>query len=199
MKRNQRVIKRILKVNHAGEYGAIRIYKAQIFMASLFYKDLVPVLSDMLGHEINHCKIFKGHMVARRERPCLTMWLWSYGGFILGAITALMGRNMIMVCTEAVEDAVHKHMDEQINFLKSCDPLLMKDLQDIQTEELSHLKFAQDQVSHNIFTKFVSIAIGGCDRFNCLFIYARRFGVSQAQPRGYLVTILFSVEFLTIA
>ena len=157
MQQENLTIKRIIKVNHAGEYGAIRIYKAQIFLARYFYKDLLPHLEDMLSHEIDHCQKFQKLMVCRSQRPCLTMWLWSYGGALLGFCTGLLGRNMVMVCTEAVEDAVHKHMNDQVLFLERAeDDEVLTVIKDIQAEELQHLKFAQDRVSHNFFTKIVS-------------------------------------------
>ena len=61
----RRTIARILKVNHAGEHGAIRIYGAQIFVARFFYPDIVPKLQEMLGHEISHLNLFKADMDKR--------------------------------------------------------------------------------------------------------------------------------------
>jgi ubiquinone biosynthesis monooxygenase Coq7 len=73
-------IARILRVNHAGEYGAIRIYGAQISIAKRWYPDVVPALADMLGHEKQHCAAFFAAMPARDSRPCRVMSLWSLGG-----------------------------------------------------------------------------------------------------------------------
>jgi ubiquinone biosynthesis monooxygenase Coq7 len=63
-------IARIVRVNHAGEFGAIRIYAAQITVARRLYPDLVPALSEMLGHERIHCAAFFAAMPARNSRPC---------------------------------------------------------------------------------------------------------------------------------
>ena len=99
-------------------------------------------------------------MPERGARPCRAMWLWSAGGYLLGLMTALMGRNMVMVCTEAVEEAVHQHMDEQIAFLRSRDEKLKVLIEEIQVEERMHLDFARQRAKHDGFTKFISSLVG---------------------------------------
>src|SRR5688572_26382693 len=110
--RDALTIKRIVRVNHAGEYGAIRIYSAQIAIARRLWPDLVPALQEMLADEVRHCDKFHAAMPARQSRPCRIMQFWSFGGWALGTITALLGRNTIWICTAAVEEAVHRHLDE---------------------------------------------------------------------------------------
>lgn len=136
-------IRRILKVNHAGEYGAIRIYGAQIAVAGLFYPTIVATLSEIRSHEIEHCRLFRAAMPARAARPCRVMAFWSLGGFVLGFVTALLGERMIWICTEAVESAVHRHLDDQLAFLDGRDRELKALIASIQEEELSHLHEAQ--------------------------------------------------------
>src|ERR1700693_743415 len=116
--REQRTVTRILKVNHAGEFGAIRIYRAQIWIARRLYPDVVAVLEEILGHEINHCSLFLHAMPERRARPCRIMALWGNGGALLGVLTALLGRQGIWICTAAVEAAVHRHLEDQLQFLR---------------------------------------------------------------------------------
>jgi len=89
-------VARILRVNHAGEYGAIRIYGAQIGVAKRWFPDIVPALAEMLGHERQHCAKFFAAMPARGSRPCRIMSLWSLGGSLLGLLTALAGRQSIV-------------------------------------------------------------------------------------------------------
>ncbi len=89
--RDARAIARIVKVNHAGEFGAIRIYAAQIAVAARFCPDVVPALSRMLAHEREHCAAFQAAMPARDARPCRIMKLWSCGGWLLGFLMALLG------------------------------------------------------------------------------------------------------------
>jgi ubiquinone biosynthesis monooxygenase Coq7 len=139
-------ISRIVKVNHAGEYGAIRIYSAQIAVASRLFPDVVPALAEMLGHERQHCSKFYGAMPLRRARPCRVMSLWGLGGWLLGLITALSGRQGIWICTAAVEAAVHRHLDDQLHFLADRDLELHALIQSIREEELSHLSHAEHQL-----------------------------------------------------
>ncbi|SCB56218.1 Ubiquinone biosynthesis protein COQ7 [Rhizobium aethiopicum] len=108
-------IRRILKVNHAGEFGAIRIYGAQILMARRLFPDIVPALEEMREDEISHCRLFREAMPARSARPCRVMAFWSLGGFVLGMLTALGGRDMIWICAEAVESTVHRHLEDQLS------------------------------------------------------------------------------------
>ena len=139
-------IARILKVNHAGEYGAIRIYRAQIWVARRLYPDAVAFLEETLGHEINHCAMFRNAMPQRAARPCRAAFLWGNGGLVLGFLTALMGRQGIWICTAAVEGAVHKHLDDQLFFLRDKDPELHALIDAIQVEELHHLNYAEERI-----------------------------------------------------
>jgi ubiquinone biosynthesis monooxygenase Coq7 len=109
--RERLTIARILKVNHAGEYGAIRIYRAQRRVARWLHKGLVAKLDEILSHEMDHCRQFRLAMPSRQARPCRAMSAWSLGGYVLGAATALMGQNAIMACTRAVEQTVHRHLE----------------------------------------------------------------------------------------
>jgi ubiquinone biosynthesis monooxygenase Coq7 len=144
--RDALTIARIVRVNHAGEFGAIRIYSAQITVARLFWPDCVPALSNMLNDERDHCAIFKAAMPDRRSRPCRVMHFWSYGGWLLGFATALLGRRGIWACTAAVEATVHRHLEDQLNFLLGKDADLRELILSIQEEELAHLRHAEQQL-----------------------------------------------------
>lgn len=137
-------IRRILKVNHAGEFGAIRIYGAQILLVRRLFPDIVPALEEMREDEIEHCRLFREAMPSRSAKPCRVMAFWSLGGFVLGILTALGGRNMIWICTEAVESTVHRHLEDQLAFLAERDPGLHALIGSIQEQELAHLKKAED-------------------------------------------------------
>lgn len=145
--RDALTIRRIVRVNHAGEYGAIRIYSAQIAIARRLWPDVVPALEKMLADEIAHCDKFFAAMPARRSRPCRVMQLWSLGGFVLGAATALAGRRTIWICTASVEETVHRHLDEQMHFLAARDLDLYRIIASIRDEELAHLTHAESQLA----------------------------------------------------
>lgn len=140
-------ISRILKVNHAGEYGAIRIYRTQIWLARRLYPDIVAFLEETLSHEIRHCQLFYDAMPARNAKPCRIMALWGNGGFVLGFLTGLMGRQGVWICTAAVEAAVHRHLEDQLHFLNNRDGELQALILSIQEEELQHLRHAEDHIS----------------------------------------------------
>src|SRR5215831_198277 len=144
--RKQLTIARIVKVNHAGEYGAIRIYRAQLWLAHRLYPDIVAFLEETLGHEIEHCVMFRDAMPQRSARPCRVMSLWAHGGFLLGFVTALMGRKGVWVCTAAVEATVHRHLEEQLNFLRGPDPELHGLISAIREQELMHLAHAEERI-----------------------------------------------------
>jgi ubiquinone biosynthesis monooxygenase Coq7 len=135
-------IARIARVNHAGEYGAIRIYGAQHAVARLFWPNVAAKIAELRGHEIEHCRLFREAMRLRGIRPCRAMYVWSIGGYALGAVTAIFGRKMIWACTEAVEDTVHHHLSAQLHYLQARDAALFTLIQGIQTEEESHLMLA---------------------------------------------------------
>jgi ubiquinone biosynthesis monooxygenase Coq7 len=144
--RDALTIARIVRVNHAGEFGAIQIYSAQILISRWLWPDCVPALVDMLDDEKRHCILFCNAMPERKSRPCRVMRFWSYGGWLLGLITALLGRQGIWACTAAVEAAVHRHLDDQLHFLKGRDPDLSDIILSIRDEEIAHLRHAEERL-----------------------------------------------------
>jgi ubiquinone biosynthesis monooxygenase Coq7 len=104
----------------------------------------MPALAEMRDDEIEHCRLFFEAMPARKARPCRVMAFWGFGGSMLGFATALLGRKMIWVCTEAVEATVHRHLEEQVAFLRSRDRGLCDLISSIQRQELEHLQHAID-------------------------------------------------------
>ena len=144
MKLNQTITARILRVNHGGEHGAIRIYRAQIAMARRRCPDLLPFLSETLAHEERHLAAFRTMMPARAAKPCRAMWIWSVGGGLLGLLTGAVGREAVLACTEAVEGTVHGHLDDQLRYLGARDPELAALIRDIQAEEVGHMEWARD-------------------------------------------------------
>nr|WP_225881782.1 demethoxyubiquinone hydroxylase family protein [Rhizobium phaseoli] len=154
-------IRRILKVNHAGEFGAVRIYGAQLLVARRLFPDMAPALEEMREDEIDHCRLFREAMPARRAKPCRVMAFWSLGGYLLGLMTSLGGRNMIWICTEAVEGTVHRHLEDQLAFLATRDPELHAIIASIQEQELAHLRKAEDSqkrrgLSHALLLPLIS-------------------------------------------
>jgi ubiquinone biosynthesis monooxygenase Coq7 len=102
---------RMIRVNHAGEYGAQRIYAGQL--AVLGKSDSAPILRHMAEQEQEHLDAFSRMMTQRRVRPTMLMPLWHIGGYAMGAATALMGEKAAMACTVAVESVIDEHYAAQ--------------------------------------------------------------------------------------
>lgn len=115
--------KKILKVNHAGEFGAICIYRAQIFVGRLLRRDYVPLLNSFLEDEIRHCEIFWAEIQRRSGVRCKSYWLCGAGGLCIGFLSALFGKSGVMACTWAVESVVTEHLKAQLVYLRSKEDL----------------------------------------------------------------------------
>lgn len=129
-------IHRMIRVNHAGEYGARRIYQGQL--AVLGGSDVAPVLKHMAQQEEEHLQRFSEEMVRRRVRPTVLMPLWHVAGFALGAATAMMGKKAAMACTVAVETAIDAHYAQQENELADREPELKNVISQFRADEKEH-------------------------------------------------------------
>jgi ubiquinone biosynthesis monooxygenase Coq7 len=128
---------RILKVDHAGENGAIHIYAAQIFMARLTAPELVGELREFKSHEEGHRAIFAAELKRRGVRRCRSYLLCGLGGFVLGLITGLLGQRAICATTVAVERVVLRHLEHQLQQLRE-DRLAVQAIESIINEEREH-------------------------------------------------------------
>lgn len=137
---------RILKVNHAGEFGAISIYTGQIIVASLFARDLVPELAEFRSHERGHREIFSAELRRRGRRRCRSYWLCGIGGLSLGLLTGLLGRAAISATTVAVESVVLRHLEMQLADLCDIDEAAVAAISAIAAEERMHHDQAAAQV-----------------------------------------------------
>ncbi|WP_323816060.1 demethoxyubiquinone hydroxylase family protein [Cellvibrio sp. NN19] len=146
-------VERILRVDHAGEFGAINIYRAQLFVARIFYKDIASQLEEMLSHEKVHFNTFNKILVSRSIRHCYAIHLWAFGGFILGLFTALIGRNAIWVCTNSIESTVLHHLEWQLDFLSKNDLEVHNAVLSIKTDEEAHQEFGQTNDKNSLVYK----------------------------------------------
>lgn len=142
---------RILKVNHAGEHGAISIYSGQIFMARLTAPGLVDELKAFRSHEQRHRSIFWAEL-RRRHRPrCRSYWLCGFGGLVLGLITGLMGSGAIAATTVAVESVVLRHLQQQLVALQRSDHAAVAAISSIVAEEQQHHDHSASHVQAGTF------------------------------------------------
>ena len=137
----EKKVHEIIRVDLAGEKGAIEIYKGQL--AVIRDKRLRKDIKLMLKKEKEHFEKFSELLVKYKVRPTLLDPLWKLGAFSLGAFSAILGKKATMACTEAVEEVIIEHYESQAKFLKGVD------------NELSKItkKFANDEKDHMIKAK----------------------------------------------
>jgi ubiquinone biosynthesis monooxygenase Coq7 len=132
----EQLIDRIIRVDHAGEYGAKRIYEGQLAM--LKGKPEAAVVRRMYEQELEHLKEFERLMVDRRARPTALYPLWHVAGFALGAATAFLGPKAAMACTVAVEEVIDAHYREQAAKLGADERPLKTTIEKFRADELHH-------------------------------------------------------------
>ncbi|KAJ3297725.1 hypothetical protein HK104_000203 [Borealophlyctis nickersoniae] len=157
----------MLRVDHAGELGANWIYKGQL---AILGKDpnVGPVVEHMWDQEKHHLAVFDDILVENRVRPTALRPFWEVAGFVLGAGTALMGKEAAMACTEAVETVIGQHYNDQLReLLKINNPEIAK-LRDVikrfRDEELEHLDTAVDNDAKQAtaYAPLVALIQQGC-------------------------------------
>ena len=165
-RRSKEAGNRIIKVNHAGEFGAINIYRAQILVARFFSPGIVPVLEDFLAHEKKHLEIFQDVLSKRGVRRCRSYWLCGIGGYGLGFITALLGKPGIMACTAAVETVVTGHLIRQMEELRrEGDIEAMQAVEAIIAEETEHREVGVAEGKNSILYKPLGLAVSAATSF----------------------------------
>jgi ubiquinone biosynthesis monooxygenase Coq7 len=134
-------VERILRVDQAGEYGAVRIYQGQ--RAVLGDKAACgPTLRHMEEQERRHLAVFNELVGQRRIRPTLLQPLWHVAGFALGAGTALLGEKAAMACTVAVEEVIDDHYARQAAELGPEEAALKRTVEEFRGEEVEHRDIA---------------------------------------------------------
>ena len=136
----EQLIDRIIRVDHAGEYGAKRIYEGQLAVLKGKPKAAAEfaAVRHMYDQELKHLKEFERLIVERRARPSLLYPVWHVAGFALGAATALLGTRAAMACTVAVEEAIDEHYASQAASLDEDEVELRDTIETFRAEELEH-------------------------------------------------------------
>ena len=130
------LVKRIVRVDHAGEYGAKRIYDGQL--AVLGDSPAGEAIAKMAAAEAEHLEWFDKELVARHVRPTALHPFWHVAGYALGAATAMLGPKAAMACTVAVEEAIDEHYQAQEAALGKTEPKLKKAIERFHADELHH-------------------------------------------------------------
>jgi ubiquinone biosynthesis monooxygenase Coq7 len=130
----------MLRVDHAGEYGAVSIYRGQraVFGRLPHKARIASLLKEMEEGEQHHLEAFDRFLTERRVRPTLLAPLWNAAGYALGAGTALMGERAAMACTSAVESVIEGHYKDQADELGKDEPELRDAFLAFREDELGH-------------------------------------------------------------
>ena len=157
------ILDEIIRVDHAGEYGATRIYDGQI---AVFGKDskIGKTIQHMADQEQEHIEKFNELLIEKRVRPTALLPVWNIAGFALGAGTALIGEKAAMACTVAVEKVIGEHYREQQNLLEDDEKELKKTIAKFEKDELEHHDIglehdAENAPGYKVMTKVIEI---GC-------------------------------------
>ena len=139
-RRTPPAIGRMLRVDHAGEYGAVAIYQGQqaVFRRGLHTRDMADELAAMEAEEQKHLDAFDALLVEHRTRPTLLLPVWKMMGYGLGVATALMGRRAAHLCTEAVETVIEEHYADQAVEAELTHPDLAATFREFREDELHH-------------------------------------------------------------
>ena len=167
----EKSLDQIIRVNHAGEYGAKRIYSGQMMVL----KDIEDqkMLKMMADQEEQHLDYFDREMQKRKVRPSVFLPMWNVMGYALGAGTALLGKTAAMVCTEAVEEVIDEHYKSQLKD-DSLPKDLAKNIEKFRQEELEHQDIAKNNrdelnIGHKILYNAIKLgckfSIGLAKRF----------------------------------
>jgi ubiquinone biosynthesis monooxygenase Coq7 len=152
---------RVMKVDHAGEHGAVCIYLAQRWLARWRAPEMLPELDHFLAHERGHRARFAGELARRGQRRCRSYFWCGLGGFVLGAVTGLAGRNAIAATTVAIEGVVLRHMHEQVKELTAVDEEAVQALRQIIVEEQEHHDLSITRLTpRGIWPKIINPLVG---------------------------------------
>lgn len=143
----KRRLEEMIRVDHAGEFGAVQIYRGQraVFERIEGKAHAARLIADMEAGEQEHLRTFDRLIAERRVRPTVMAPVWRVAGFGLGAVTALMGEKAAHACTEAVEDVIEEHYRRQVDELENVDPELHDVVERFRADEVAHKETAIDQ------------------------------------------------------
>ncbi|MFQ5784425.1 MAG: demethoxyubiquinone hydroxylase family protein [Alphaproteobacteria bacterium] len=149
------LVARMIRVDHAGEYGAARIYEGQL--AVLDNRPCATAIRRMAEQEKDHLAAFDRLVVTRRVRPTALSPIWNVAGFALGAASALLGERAAMACTVAVEEVIGEHYANQAARLGDDEAELRDTIEDFRADELAHrdtglAEGAEDMPGYAVFS-----------------------------------------------
>ena len=147
MKKSDIKIEEFIRVDHAGERGAVKIYEGQLLALNTIVKDenLKKTIEDMKVHEIEHCQFFEKEIKKRNIKPTKLLPLWDLLGVGLGFGSTILGKKAAMLCTASVEEVIDKHYLDQINQLGPEEKELKRKITKFREDELHHKDIAYEK------------------------------------------------------
>ena len=147
MKKTNKRVQEFIRVDHAGERGAVKIYEGQLLALNTIVKneDLKKKIEDMKEHETEHCQFFENEIKKRNIEPTKFLPLWDLLGVGLGFGSTLLGKKAAMLCTASVEEVIDKHYLNQINQLGPDEEELKKKITKFRLDELDHKDIAYEE------------------------------------------------------
>ena len=145
-KTDQKILKEIIRVDHAGERGAIKIYEGQLLALNTIKKDenLKSIIEEMKEHEKEHLEFFEKEIQKRNVNPTYLLPLWDIMGISLGFGTALLGKKAAMLCTASVEEVIENHYESQLRKLGEDEKELKKKIEKFKEDEVNHKNIAYE-------------------------------------------------------
>ena len=147
MENSKKRIEEFIRVDHAGERGAVKIYEGQLLALNTLVKDeeLRKTIEEMKIHEKEHCEFFEAEIKKRKIRPTKFLPLWDLLGVALGFGSTILGKKAAMLCTASVEEVIDKHYQSQIDQLGSDEKDLKKKIIKFREDELHHKDIAYEK------------------------------------------------------
>ena len=147
MKNSKNKVEEFIRVDHAGERGAVKIYEGQLLALNTLVKDenLKKIIEEMKLHEIEHCQFFEKEIKKRNIKPTKFLPLWDLLGVGLGFGSTLLGKKAAMLCTASVEEVIDQHYLNQINQLGKEERELKKKITKFREDELHHKDIAYEK------------------------------------------------------
>ena len=147
MKKTDKKVEEFIRVDHAGERGAVKIYEGQLLALNTLIKDenLKKTIEEMRIHEKEHCDFFEKEIKKRKIQPTKLLPLWDLLGVGLGFGSTLLGKKAAMLCTASVEEVIDKHYLNQINQLDVSEKDLKKKITKFRQDEINHKNIAYDK------------------------------------------------------
>ena len=146
-KNNKKKIEEFIRVDHAGERGAIKIYEGQLLALNTFIKneELKKTIEEMKEHEKEHFEYFENEIKKRNIKPTRLLSLWDLLGVGLGFGTTILGKKAAMLCTASVEEVIQEHYANQIKQLEVDEKKLKDKITKFRDDELNHKNIAYEE------------------------------------------------------